>query len=70
MEDPASKVKPLKILERRIVKRGNQVVAQVLIQWKYNSLEEATWDLGRGIAVMKKGCKVREKGTRAGVGEN
>ncbi|XP_070028569.1 uncharacterized protein [Nicotiana sylvestris] len=35
---------PFVILERRMVKKGNKVVVQVLVQWANLSKEEATWE--------------------------
>ena len=35
---------PLAILDRKMVKRGNEVEVQVLIHWKNLSLAEATWE--------------------------
>ena len=37
-------VEPMVILERRMVKRGNQVAAQLLVQWKHSTPEKATWE--------------------------
>ena len=33
------------ILDRTTVKRGNKVVTKVLIKWKHQLLEDATWEL-------------------------
>nr|CAH67116.1 H0502G05.7 [Oryza sativa] len=35
---------PLRILDRRLTKRGNSAVAQVLIQWSASVPEDATWE--------------------------
>ncbi|KAH0699131.1 hypothetical protein KY284_013346 [Solanum tuberosum] len=35
---------PKSILERRMIKKGNKVVDQLLIQWKNMSKEQATWE--------------------------
>lgn len=32
------------ILERRMVKRGNRVVTQILIKWKVEKALDATWE--------------------------
>ncbi|WMV14994.1 hypothetical protein MTR67_008379, partial [Solanum verrucosum] len=44
--DPGSPYceEPRSILERRVIKKGNKVVAQLLIQWKNMSKEQATWE--------------------------
>jgi hypothetical protein len=36
---------PLRILDRREITLRNRVVAQVKVQWKHFSPEEATWEL-------------------------
>jgi hypothetical protein len=38
-------VEPLRILDRREIALRNRVVAQVKVQWKHFSPEEATWEL-------------------------
>jgi hypothetical protein len=38
-------VEPLRILDRREIALRNRVAAQVKVQWKYFSPEEATWEL-------------------------
>jgi hypothetical protein len=38
-------VEPLHILHRREITLQNRVFAQVKVQWKHFSLEEATWEL-------------------------
>lgn len=35
---------PESILERRMVKRGNKAVTQVLFKWKGKDREDATWE--------------------------
>ena len=47
--EPTAKVEPLKILERCMVKRGNQAVAQMLVQWKNSSPMDATWELASEV---------------------
>uniref|UniRef100_A0A3Q7JCP8 Chromo domain-containing protein n=1 Tax=Solanum lycopersicum TaxID=4081 RepID=A0A3Q7JCP8_SOLLC len=44
--DPANPYceEPWNILGRRMIKKGNKVVAQLLIQWKNMFEEEATWE--------------------------
>jgi hypothetical protein len=37
-------VVPLEILERRLVKKGNKAVSQVLIRWSNIPQESATWE--------------------------
>lgn len=32
------------ILQRRMVKKGNKVVAQVLVKWQSLAADEATWE--------------------------
>lgn len=34
----------LAILDRRIVKRNNSVVTEVLVQWQNHSKDDATWE--------------------------
>ncbi|KAL4353993.1 hypothetical protein GQ457_06G013140 [Hibiscus cannabinus] len=36
---------PGKILDRRMVKRGNRVVIEVLVEWTNSFPEDATWEL-------------------------
>jgi hypothetical protein len=38
-------VEPLRILDRREITLWNRTVAQVKVQWKHFSPEEATWEL-------------------------
>jgi Chromo (CHRromatin Organisation MOdifier) domain len=38
------KVEPLAILDRRITKRKNQVMVEVLVQWANVPSEDATWE--------------------------
>ena len=38
-------VEPLHVLDRREITLRNRVVAQVKVQWKDFSLDEATWEL-------------------------
>ncbi|KAI9176623.1 hypothetical protein LWI28_005158 [Acer negundo] len=35
---------PVAILDRKVLKRRNQVVAQVLVQWTNSTPEDATWE--------------------------
>ncbi|WMV14796.1 hypothetical protein MTR67_008181 [Solanum verrucosum] len=37
-------MQPQEILERRMIKRGNKAVPQVLVQWSQLSKEDATWE--------------------------
>lgn len=43
---------PVKILQKRMIKRNNAAVGQWLIQWAHLPVEEATWELAEEI--MKK----------------
>ncbi|TXG72377.1 hypothetical protein EZV62_000956 [Acer yangbiense] len=36
-------VYPVAIVDRKVVKRHNQAVAQILVQWSNTTLEDATW---------------------------
>ncbi|GMI70186.1 hypothetical protein HRI_000687900 [Hibiscus trionum] len=36
---------PVKILDRRMVKRGNRAVMEVLVEWTNSFSEDATWEL-------------------------
>ena len=42
-------VEPLAILKRRMVKRGNQAAAQLLIHWSNSSPAKATWEFASEI---------------------
>ncbi|KAA3477606.1 Retrotransposable element Tf2 [Gossypium australe] len=35
---------PIRIVDRRIVKRGNQAVTEVLVEWVHSFPEDATWE--------------------------
>lgn len=35
---------PEEILDRRVVKRNNRIVSQVLVKWKGAHVEDATWE--------------------------
>lgn len=35
---------PAQIVDRRMVKRGNEAVAQVLVQWENLPASDATWE--------------------------
>lgn len=37
-------IEPIQILERRLVKRGNQPATQVLVHWSNSFPEDATWE--------------------------
>jgi hypothetical protein len=37
-------VQPLEILDRRLVKKGNRVVPQVLIRWSLLPADDTTWE--------------------------
>ena len=37
-------LEPVAILDRRMVKRGNQAATQVLVQWSNSFPEDATWE--------------------------
>jgi hypothetical protein len=43
--DGVLKVEPLAILDRRITKRKNQVMVEVLVQWANVPSEDATWEI-------------------------
>lgn len=36
--------KPVKILERKLIKKGLNPVVMVLVQWEHGSAAEATWE--------------------------
>ncbi|XP_050889666.1 uncharacterized protein LOC127094949 [Lathyrus oleraceus] len=42
LDDPKE---PFKILKRRSIQRHNRTVTEVLIQWKREAMEDATWEL-------------------------
>lgn len=44
-------LQPQAIMDRRIAKKKNQVITQVLIYWKGLSLVESTWEITEGMAV-------------------
>lgn len=37
-------VQPQEILERRMIKRGNKAIPQILIHWEQMSRDDATWE--------------------------
>jgi hypothetical protein len=39
-----TEVSPKQILERRLVKRGNEAITQVLVQWSGLPATSATWE--------------------------
>ena len=61
-----SLVEPVAILERRMVKRGNQAVAQLLIPWTNSSLEEATWEFASEIRRRFPKFSLEDKGSGEG----
>ncbi|XP_077223350.1 uncharacterized protein LOC143856954 [Tasmannia lanceolata] len=42
-------VQPHSILDRRIVKRNNKVVVEVLVHWDTLPIEDATWELYQSL---------------------
>lgn len=42
--------KPEKILDRRMVKKNNRAVSELLIQWKSRDRIETTWEDAKAIA--------------------
>lgn len=36
--------RPVKILERKLVKRGNMPAVKVLVQWEHSGPDGATWE--------------------------
>ncbi|KAL0419043.1 UNVERIFIED_CONTAM: hypothetical protein Sradi_1317800 [Sesamum radiatum] len=49
-EDEIFKVYPVAILARRLIPRNNVGIPQILIQWSYASLDQATWEDYHSIA--------------------
>ena len=45
-------MKPVKILDRRLVKKGNQAIVQVLIQWTTKKDEATSWEDWNVVAKM------------------
>lgn len=43
-EEGEMEARPLKILERRMIKKGNVPAVKILVQWENGSEEEATWE--------------------------
>ncbi|XP_039004684.1 uncharacterized protein LOC120131872 [Hibiscus syriacus] len=43
--DGAISKEPLRILERRMVKRGNRAVTEMLVEWTNSFPEDATWEV-------------------------
>ena len=64
--ETAAKSEPLKILERRMVKRGNQAAAQVLVQWKNSSTVEATWEFASELRKKFPQFSLEDKGSGEG----
>ncbi|GJY13793.1 retrotransposable element Tf2 [Tanacetum coccineum] len=44
-KDGLLEVEPMKLLDRKIVKRNNDVVVYGLVQWSNGGLQDATWEL-------------------------
>ncbi|KAD5317098.1 hypothetical protein E3N88_17044 [Mikania micrantha] len=42
--DARFRLKPWKIIDRRLVKRGSRAAMKVLVQWEGKSVQEATWE--------------------------
>lgn len=42
---------PTKILDRRMIQKGNKVVVQFLIQWEQLPVDQATWEDSNAIKV-------------------
>lgn len=43
-DDGHMRVEPVHILERRLVKRNNRAVTQILAEWSNSMPEDATWE--------------------------
>ena len=66
MNDNDSNNKPRRILERRMVKRGNRAAAQVLIQWENSTPVEATWEFADEIRSRFPTFSFEDKKTKDG----
>ena len=66
VNDSNGRREPGCILERRMVKRGNQAAAQLLIQWKGGSVEEATWEFASEIRRRFPEFSLEDKGSKEG----
>ena len=60
---PQEVIEPLVILERRMVKRGNQAAAQLLIHWKNQSPAEATWEFASELRRRFPAFSLEDKGS-------
>ena len=62
----AKDFKPLAILERKLVKRGNCADVQLLIHWKDMSLVDATWEFASDIRRRYPSFSFEDKGILGG----
>lgn len=62
VHDSSQVVEPEFILERRMVKRGNQVATQLLIQWKNSSSHDTTWEFALEIKRRFPTFSLKDKG--------
>lgn len=43
-DDGNFRIEPIAVVDRRLVKRNNKPVNQVLVQWSNSTPEDATWE--------------------------
>ena len=66
MEDSSRIVEPRAILDRQMMKRGNQAAVQLLIHWNNSFPEEATWEFTSKIRRRFLAFSLEDNGSRKG----
>lgn len=60
-EDGIIKEEPIAVLDRRLVKRRNQAVPEVSVQWSNMAPEDATWEVWQSLHEQFPGAKLEDK---------